>query len=278
MQTNHLSHFLLTKELLPLLNKAAAAKGEARIVNHSSGARKFPSTPLQAKYLGKNGGNLGGNGNSMLFGGARWQRYHQACTPLERTPPSPQAGKVPLLSCRSPADSAVRQTKLANVVFTLGLHDRLQAAGSRVKALCAAPGLAATNLQVPPARALEAQQQHVSDPAEPKIGRVRPSASSLTERGWCSCAPGPSLLTRRRRRRRRHRKVTAQGRPRTAPCRCSTVRVSPAPRPSLASYEPGGIFSGPAARTALEPVCTDAAARRVLWEESSKAVGEFVVG
>ena len=77
MQTNHLSHFLLTKELFPLLEKAAKARGEARIVNHSSGARKFPSSPLQAKYLGKNGGNLGGNGNSMLFGGARWQRYHQ---------------------------------------------------------------------------------------------------------------------------------------------------------------------------------------------------------
>lgn len=76
MQTNHLSHFLLTKELFPLLEKAAKARGEAR-TNHSSGARKFPSSPLQAKYLGKNGGNLGGNGNSMLFGGARWQRYHQ---------------------------------------------------------------------------------------------------------------------------------------------------------------------------------------------------------
>ena len=86
MQTNHLSHFLLTKELLPLLNKAAAAKGEARIVNHSSGARKFPSTPLQAKYLGKNGGNLGGNGSSMLFCGARCQRYHETCVPLVRTP------------------------------------------------------------------------------------------------------------------------------------------------------------------------------------------------
>ena len=76
MQTNHLSHFLLTKELFPLLEKAAKARGEAR-TKHSSGARKFPSSSLQAKYLGKNGGNLGGNGNSMLFGGGRWQRYHQ---------------------------------------------------------------------------------------------------------------------------------------------------------------------------------------------------------
>ena len=84
MQTNHLSHFLLTKELFPLLDKAAKAKGDARVVNHSSGARKFPSSPLQAKYLGKNGGSLGGNGNSMLFGGARWQRYHQV---LSAPPP-----------------------------------------------------------------------------------------------------------------------------------------------------------------------------------------------
>ena len=77
MQTNHLSHFLLTKELFPLLTAAANSKGEARIVNHSSGFRSTPSTPLQAKYLGKNGGNLGGNDPSALFGGGGWQRYHQ---------------------------------------------------------------------------------------------------------------------------------------------------------------------------------------------------------
>jgi NAD(P)-dependent dehydrogenase (short-subunit alcohol dehydrogenase family) len=90
MKTNHLSHFLLTREILPLLEKAADLRGEARVVNHSSIARE--GKKLDAKYLGKNGGNLGGNGASMLFGGARWLRYHQ--------------------------------TKLANVVFTLALADR----------------------------------------------------------------------------------------------------------------------------------------------------------
>jgi NAD(P)-dependent dehydrogenase (short-subunit alcohol dehydrogenase family) len=39
MQTNHLSHFLLLKEVFPLLEKAAAARGEARVVHHSSLAR-----------------------------------------------------------------------------------------------------------------------------------------------------------------------------------------------------------------------------------------------
>jgi len=114
MQTNHLSHFLLTKELFPLLQCAKELHGEARIVNHSSGARKAPPTPLKPEYYGKNGGNLGGNGNSMLFGGAKWERYHQ--------------------------------TKLANAVFTKALAARLE--GSGIKALVAAPGLAATNLQV----------------------------------------------------------------------------------------------------------------------------------
>ncbi len=40
------------------------------------------------------------------------------------------------------------QTKLANAVFTLALAERLSARGSKVVAACAAPGLAATNLQV----------------------------------------------------------------------------------------------------------------------------------
>lgn len=114
MQTNHLSHFLLVKELMPLLEKAAAAKGEARVVHHSSIARF--GGPLRSEYFGKNGGRLGGDGNSMLLGGARWERYHQ--------------------------------TKLANAAFTVELAARLAAAGSKVKAVVAAPGAASTNLQV----------------------------------------------------------------------------------------------------------------------------------
>jgi NAD(P)-dependent dehydrogenase (short-subunit alcohol dehydrogenase family) len=114
MQTNHLSHFLLTQQLFPLLTKAADQRGEARVVSHSSIARF--GAKLDAKYLGKNGGSLGGNSSSMFCNGARWVRYHH--------------------------------TKLANAVFTLALHDRLTSANSKVKAVCVAPGLAATNLQV----------------------------------------------------------------------------------------------------------------------------------
>ena len=112
MQTNHLSHFLLTRELFPLLEMSAEINGEARIVNHSSIARKSV-WKLQAKYLERNGGNLGGN-NLGITGGGRWVRYGQ--------------------------------TKLANAAFTAALHERLQSKESNVKALVAHPGWANTEL------------------------------------------------------------------------------------------------------------------------------------
>lgn len=113
MQTNHLSHFLLTKELYPLLKNAADLRGEARIANHSSSARLMGGD-LEEKYFGKNGGNLGGDGASMILVGARWVRYHHS--------------------------------KLANTVFTLALNDRL-GPDSKIIATTADPGAATTNLQ-----------------------------------------------------------------------------------------------------------------------------------
>lgn len=118
MQTNHLSHFLLTRELMPLLERAAESNGEARIANHSSVARLSPSKDLHADHLDKNGGNLGGDGSKLqnkVFRGPRWLRYNQS--------------------------------KLANAAFTAALHHRLQARGSKVKALVAHPGFANTHLQ-----------------------------------------------------------------------------------------------------------------------------------
>jgi len=115
MQTNHLSHFLLTAEVWPLLEKAAALRGEARIVNHSSSARNAPNKKMDAQYLGKNGGNLGGDKDGWIpFTGPRWERY--------------------------------QQSKLANVVFTYALDDKLKASKSNIKAFVAHPGGASTSL------------------------------------------------------------------------------------------------------------------------------------
>ena len=46
MQTNHLSHFLLTQLCMPALETAASLRGEARIVNHSSCARAIDAKGL----------------------------------------------------------------------------------------------------------------------------------------------------------------------------------------------------------------------------------------
>ena len=113
MQTNCLSHFLLTKELFDLLQQS----DDGRVVNHTSMARL--GSPLEARYFGRHGGDLGGDGTdaeNASFQGPRWARYHQ--------------------------------TKLGNATFTYELQRRLDAAGiSNVKALLAHHGLAATGLQ-----------------------------------------------------------------------------------------------------------------------------------
>ena len=119
IQTNCISHFLLTKELFPLLKKSE----QGRIVNHSSMARL--GGPLEVKYFEQNGGNLGGDGTeeeNQSFQGPRWERYHQ--------------------------------TKLANCAFTYGLKKKLEEAGiTNIIPLLAHPGLALTNLQITTAEA-----------------------------------------------------------------------------------------------------------------------------
>lgn len=123
MQTNHLSHFLLTEELFPLLVRSAKEDGDARIVQHSSMARDM--TPdnkgLEEQYFTKKekDGMLGGDDISGGFmKGPQWLRYFQ--------------------------------TKLANSVFNQCLHDRLTASKNedchKILAVCAHPGISATNL------------------------------------------------------------------------------------------------------------------------------------
>ncbi|MGI3169631.1 SDR family NAD(P)-dependent oxidoreductase [Pseudooceanicola sp. C21-150M6] len=113
MQANHLGHFLLVHEVWPLLDLAAERHGEARVVNHSSGARNSPKRALIPAYLEAKGGHLGGD---RWPGMGKWVRY--------------------------------QQSKLANLLFTYALQDQAAArAGNRVKVLCAHPGPCDSGLQ-----------------------------------------------------------------------------------------------------------------------------------
>ncbi len=154
MQTNCLSHFLLTKELFSQLKKSK----EARIVNHSSNARL--GGPLEIEYFGKNGGNLEGDGteeDNFNFTGPRWERYHQ--------------------------------TKLANCVFTYGLIQKLEQYNiTNVKCLFAHPGLAWTSMASTSAKTggmdinseIMAQAQSAEDGA---LGIIRACMDKETESG-----------------------------------------------------------------------------------------------
>lgn len=120
MQTNHLSHFLLTKELFPFIVSASKKYGDARIVQHSSGGRHMTAdNQLHEKYLTKQekNGMLGGESSSFMSGG-EWERYFQ--------------------------------TKLANSVFSKALHDKLTSSSDtdvqNIMSLCAHPGGSKTNL------------------------------------------------------------------------------------------------------------------------------------
>jgi len=106
--TNMLSHFLLTKELFVELEKARDVHGEARIVTMSSASAYGPPA-LNPTFFERRGGNLGGSQ-------ASYERYHQS--------------------------------KLANLVFTAALDDKLRAKNSTIKALSCTPGVCGTNMFV----------------------------------------------------------------------------------------------------------------------------------
>ena len=155
IQTNHLSHFLLTHELWPLLERAAKLRGEARVINHSSGARRIGNRPITAKYFQRNGGNLGGDG---FPGHQKWVRY--------------------------------QQSKLANLLFTYALHDRRpEGIAQNVKILTAHPGPTDSGLQ---AKTTKAGGTRLLDRFI--ISRTLKSAHSVEDGtsgiARCACEPG----------------------------------------------------------------------------------------
>merc|ERR1712048_1152946 len=97
---------------MPSIQKAAATRGEARIVTQSSCARAG-SPPNFSYYSKSEPGTLGGDSDTEGM-----SRYHQ--------------------------------TKLANIVFSMRLHSKLVNAGiPNLKSLSVAPGISSTELHFP---------------------------------------------------------------------------------------------------------------------------------
>lgn len=116
MQANHLSHFLMTSLLFDLLEKAAASRGEARVVSHSSGARNTPDEPLEIDAFEKAWTTSSEKHATDKKSMQKWRRY--------------------------------QQSKRANVVYTYALQDYIESrSGCLVKATCAHPGATNSGLQ-----------------------------------------------------------------------------------------------------------------------------------
>lgn len=242
MQTNVISHFLLVKNCMSALTKAASTRGEARIVSHSSGLRNRPDSILESKYFEKfqGPGSLGGNGNSLIWSwaNANWVRY--------------------------------QQSKLANAVFAMALHDRLNAAGSKVygtptkplsrretgscgphaphprnctqvKSLVAEPGLAASNLAL---SSLAAGGMRKSEAwlLKPFYQSAQDGALSAI---WCCFAPDAS----------------------SGDFYAPEKALSGKP----VALARGGVFKDPKA----ERLSADVPSRALLWEALEKACGTF---
>ncbi|MEJ2044747.1 MAG: SDR family NAD(P)-dependent oxidoreductase [Reinekea sp.] len=154
IQTNYLGHFLLTHEVWSLLKRGAELRGEARVVNHSSGARNAPYKPIMAKYFERHGGKLG----EGWLGMQKWQRY--------------------------------QQSKLANLLFSYALHDRRpQGSGQKIKVVTAHPGPTRTELQV---KTHNAGATSLLDRLI--VGRITKRAHSVDDGtsgiARCCCEPG----------------------------------------------------------------------------------------
>ena len=140
--TNVLSHFLLTRELMPALERAARRTGDARVVSMSSGSG-FGPPAFDPHFYSRSGGSLGGQR-------ASYERYHQS--------------------------------KLANLLFTVCLHQKLTARGSQVKALACTPGVCGTDMFV--------HVQRLSQPRQPvDLSRVPSVEDGACAQLLCICDP-----------------------------------------------------------------------------------------
>jgi len=172
------------------------------------------------------------------------------------------------------------QTKLANPVFAMALHEKLSSLGSKVKSVCAEPGVSMTELATNMGRqhAAAAKAAKAKAANEPKAETKKKSPRPVGPAGMPSYVP----------------QSAADG-------ACSLIMASFAKEASSGDfYMPGGFEDNTPkgmpvkCMTAGKPtppnqrieknfknesLTMDAKNRELLWRESEKAIGElFVLG
>lgn len=119
LQTNHLSHFLLTQQLWPKILAAGQSGQKARVVSHSSAGHWMGGTRFDREQL------------SVPPYGCMWGLFWAAfgCAGMD-----------------VPANKRYNMSKLCNVVFGLELQRRIEAAGlqDKIASTLCHPGFAAT--------------------------------------------------------------------------------------------------------------------------------------
>eukprot|EP00958_Prasinococcus_capsulatus_P005402 scaffold523_cov446-Prasinococcus_capsulatus_cf.AAC.6 len=284
MQTNHLSHFLLTRELLPLLERGAELRGEARVVNHSSTARKVPPLPLwwvgsrtagraptnpaaasrsgrRRSWSGAGARSWGGwtAGRSHWEGGCATSSpsWPTCASPTPSTPASPHAAAASRRSPATPARPPPRSWCAAPTPATCRPRRKAAYGGTRAR-----PAVTALVPTLGPARRCRAAM--AKWPLTARCAQAR-----TAERGVVSRL-GPAARAAFLRACRLVSQSSEDGSMPLLRCCCDPGAQSG----DFFGCE--GLFRGRAVRRRPERACTNARACDTLWERSAAAVGAAV--
>merc|ERR1712176_355783 len=113
ISANVLSHFSIVKELMPNLENAASLRGKARIVNMLSGSG-YGAPPLDIELFRKRSNEAKMSSSASSSSRESYNRYHQS--------------------------------KLANLIFTKALHEKLQSKQSTIQVVACTPGVCGTDM------------------------------------------------------------------------------------------------------------------------------------
>jgi len=135
LQTNHLSHMLLLSLLWPAVEQAGEARGDARVVFHTSMARMVVGMPKLLDYAPEFYKDIKEKGGVKTLPAMAWTKSPRSWPEESKDFSNDDTIGVYGLS------------KAANFAVFSALHEKLQATGkTKIKSLAAHPGTAQTQV------------------------------------------------------------------------------------------------------------------------------------